>query len=367
MDGRLPLPTLLSHALVAFAIEFDNEAEHRIPHRTTDHGITAGALYAPWLVSMAMWFNCMRFVTAEGVTVLHLEHLARTKTNLPGMDRWGYVTVQPDPSDSRLKPPRSAWLVRSTAAGRMVQQVWQPLFAVIEQRWEDRFGGIEIHSLREALQAIVVHLDPGLPDCLPILGYGLRSRPPDPDLPPPETASNPDLPLPALLARVLLAFALEFERESHLSLAICANILRVLNEKGVRVRDLPILTGVSKPSISMAMGILRKFRLAVVEKSSDGGPWQVAHLTPKGCEVQETYRRFLQSIESRWQSHFGNEAIRRLREPLELLVGSGEPGSCPLFECLVPYSDGWRALVRKPAALPHYPMVLHRGGYPDGS
>jgi hypothetical protein len=34
------LPTLLSHALVAFTNEFDNEAEHRMPHRTTSHGPT---------------------------------------------------------------------------------------------------------------------------------------------------------------------------------------------------------------------------------------------------------------------------------------------------------------------------------------
>ena len=27
----------------------------------------------------------------------------------------------------------------------------------------------------------------------------------------------------------------------------------------------------------------------------------------------------------------------------------------------------WRAAVRRPATLPHYPMVLYRGGYPDGS
>ena len=32
-----------------------------------------------------------------------------------------------------------------------------------------------------------------------------------------------------------------------------------------------------------------------------------------------------------------------------------------------PYPDNWRASVRRPATLPHFPMVLHRGGYPDGS
>ena len=31
----LPLPALLSRALVAFTIEFDNEFERRMPHRTS--------------------------------------------------------------------------------------------------------------------------------------------------------------------------------------------------------------------------------------------------------------------------------------------------------------------------------------------
>ncbi len=89
MDRGSPLPTLLSQALVAFTIEFDNEAEHRLPHTTTSHGRTPHALYAPWLVSMAMWFNCMQFVGDEGVTVSDLRRLARTGTNLNGMERWG--------------------------------------------------------------------------------------------------------------------------------------------------------------------------------------------------------------------------------------------------------------------------------------
>jgi hypothetical protein len=67
MDGPLPLPTLVSHALVAFTIEFDNEAERRLPHRTIDYGPAGVGLHAPWLVSMAMWFNCMRWLEKDGV------------------------------------------------------------------------------------------------------------------------------------------------------------------------------------------------------------------------------------------------------------------------------------------------------------
>jgi hypothetical protein len=38
-----------------------------------------------------------------------------------------------------------------------------------------------------------------------------------------------------------------------------------------------------------------------------------------------------------------------------------------LFSGLVPYPDGWCATRPTPEVLPHYTMVLHHGGYPDGS
>jgi hypothetical protein len=37
-----------------------------------------------------------------------------------------------------------------------------------------------------------------------------------------------------------------------------------------------------------------------------------------------------------------------------------------LLRGLEPYRDGQRASVRKWDVLPHFPPVLHRGGYPDG-
>jgi hypothetical protein len=104
---------------------------------------------------------------------------------------------------------------------------------------------------------MVSRLDPGLPDCLPILGAALLSQGPDPRLPSrPDGAAPEAMPLSALLSRVLLSFAVEYE-------------------------------------------------------------------------------------------------------------AAGQPP--PLFGGLEPYPDNWRALVRRPDVLPHFPMVLHRGGYPDGS
>jgi hypothetical protein len=73
----LPLTALLSQALVAFTIEFDNEAEHRMSHHRVTRG-SSGPQDGPWLVSMVMWFNCMRHVGEAPITVPELERRART-------------------------------------------------------------------------------------------------------------------------------------------------------------------------------------------------------------------------------------------------------------------------------------------------
>ncbi|MGD0436715.1 MAG: hypothetical protein ABSB86_09625 [Bryobacteraceae bacterium] len=355
----LPLPTLLSQALVAFTIEFDNEFERRMPNWTTNHSPAAGTRQGPWLVSLAMWSNCMQFVGKDGVSIRELENLARTKTNLNGMERWGYIVFEPGLARDRL--------IRATPQGRQAQEVWRPLFSVIEDRWRARFGRNAIDPLRESLRAVITQIDVPLPDCLPILGYGLFSSGPGRKAPVERKEDLSSLPLSALLSKALLAFAIEFERGSDLSLAICANVVRVLDEKGARVRDLPLLAGVSKEAISVAMGVLRKRRIAVVEPEQPGSRTKVARLAPKGRAAQDAYRKRLGSIEEGWTARFRAKTIRKLSDALERLVGEPTAQESPLFRGLEPYPDGWRASVPKPVTLPHYPMVLHRGGYPDGS
>jgi DNA-binding MarR family transcriptional regulator len=369
-SSQLPLSALLSQALVAFTIEFDNEFEHQMPHRTSSHGRTADSRDAPWLVSLAMWSNCMQFVSEEGVTVAELQRLARTGTNLAGMQRWGYIVIEPRPTGSGSKQPRPDALIRPTSAGKKAQKVWQPLFGVIEKLWQERFGNDVIDQLRGSLEALVSQFDVELPDCLPILGYGMFSKGPYNEQRVSTARENDNdshLSLPALLSRALLAFAIEFERESDVSLALSANILRVLDGKGMRVRDLPLLTGVSKEAIAMSLSFLQKHGYAVVEPEAPGSRMKLLVLTPKGRHAQDAYRQLVWNIEERWQERFGTDEIRTLRKSLERLVGVPGTQPSPLFKGLEPYPDGWRAAVRKPSTLPHYPMVLHRGGFPDGS
>ena len=366
-DGALPLSALLSQALVAYTIEFDNEAERRLPHRTTSHGASGpgDGAPAPWLVSLAMWENCMRHVTSEPITVGDLEARARTGTNLDGMRRWGYITIDGTARKVHNARPGPAAVLRATAAGLRAREIWRPLPGFIEQRWRDRLGADQLSRLRDPLISMVSRLDPGLPDCLPILGAALLSQGPDPRLPPRPDGTAPEaLPLSALLSRVLLAFALEYEREAGLSLAVAANVLRVLGSEGTRLRDLPVLTGISKESVRWALGILVRGDLAAEEPDPAASRGKVARLTQRGLDAQHLYHELTGTIERRWHDRFTPGATGALRASLEPLAVGQPP---VLFGGLEPYPDNWRASVRRPATLPHFPMVLHRGGYPDGS
>ena len=364
--GPLSLSALLSQALVAFTIELDNEAEHRLPHRTTNQGASQGG--GAWLTSTAMFENCLRFVTDQPITVGELETLARTGTNLDGMRRWGYITIDGTADKIHHGRPGPGAVLRATARGLQARQTWLPLPAVIEQRWTERFGAAQTGPLRQALQEVAGQLDPGLPDTLPIVGQVLFSRGPDPALPPrPEPSDVATLPLSALLSRVLLAFALDYEASSEVSLAVGANLLRVLGEDGTRPRDLPALTGISKEAVAWALGVLLRARLAVEEPDPAASRGKVARLTPRGVLAQGLYLERLGAVEDRWRDRFGRDTIGALRQPLEALAVGAEGQPPPLFQGLEPYPDNWRASVRPPRTLPYYPMVLHRGGYPDGS
>jgi DNA-binding MarR family transcriptional regulator len=367
---RLPLSTLLSHVLVAFTIEFDNEFERRMPHRTT-WGPAAGSGRGPWLVSMPMWSNFMRLLTDAGAPLAELEPYARM-TNLAGLQRWGYVEIEPDPADDRPHPPRRDWLVRPTRAGGKAQQVWQPLAGEIEQRWRERFGDREIDRLRRSLQNIVDQLDPSLPHYLPVLSYSDGMRMTVPDQPKPRGSvpahdTDPPLDLAALLSALLIGFTRDLEQQSDLSLAIGANVLRVLDRPGVRVRDLPRRTGTSKAAVSASVGFLSQRHYVTVETDPATSRTKLVRLTTKGLAAQAAQQQLLDAIEAAWRTRFGDDTIGSLRASLLPLVGEPTAQASPLFVGLPSYPEGWRAAAGRPDTLPHHPVVLHRGGFPDGS
>jgi DNA-binding MarR family transcriptional regulator len=339
------LPRALSQALIAFTIEFDNEFEHRIEHHT---GNKPGS--GVWLTSMVMWSNFMRVIPADGVALQAVAANGRI-TNLGGLQRWGYISIDPADQTVRLKP-----------GGRRAQQVWRPLAGEIEQRWRERFGDAAIDELRRALSSVA---DSALPAYLPVLRYADGMRAGHVRGAPGAVAED----LAALLSQPLLSFTLEYEDESDLSLAMSADVVRVLSADGVPVRDLPALSGVSKEAITAAVGFLQGNGYALVEPESDSRA-KLVRLTERGLAAQAQHARLAKAVERRWRKRLAGDFDR-----LSKALISGRQ----LALGLRPYPDGWRAarnpyrartqavLADPASALPRYPMVLHRGGYPDGS
>jgi len=285
---------------------------------------------------MAMWLNCLRYVGPNGVFVSDMVSAARTETNLRGMTRWGYISVDGKPPFATLK-----------RGGRVARAHCEPLIGEIEGRWS---AALDLVGLRSSLVAVVRRLSPDLPDCMPILHYGLACSGPS------EVYGSSDcssLPLPFLIARVLLAFALEYERRCDVSLAIGGNVLRVLGPSPVLVKELPGLSGVSKESLAMATGFLAKRGLIEIV----GSPKSVA-LTAGGLAARGRHFEVVSEVEADWGSRF---------DLASLLSALANVSQGFLWECMEPYPEGWRAKVRRPTVIPHFPMVLHRGGYPDGT
>ena len=223
-----------------------------------------------------------------------------------------------------------------------------------EQRWRARFSAGLADSLQQAL----------LPLAGPPLAGQLPSAPPEVSpsdgfrthvLPGP--ATDQDASLGALLGRALTALTLEHEQGSKVSRPAAANIMRVIDDQVVRLRDLPPRSGVSKEAAAMAVSYLARRRLA------EPRPERSVMLTAAGRDALGDYRARA--------DHRASPALRACLEAVAAQRGALAGG-------LIPPDGGWRGqppylaqtrrlLADPAAALPWHPMVLHRGGWPDGS
>jgi hypothetical protein len=356
----LPLVGQLSAAHVAFTIELDNAAEARMAHQTTAGQRRGEARRGPWLTSVAMYDTCLRWLVDGEATVAEVRERARTRTNLDGVRRWGYVTIDGRGAGDGRQTAAPASVLALTRSGARACEVWQALDDEIERRWRARFGAGAVDRLRDALQAVLDGADElaQLPDTLPILGHGLFSEVGDLSPAPPRPG------LRALLARVLLGLIVDYERAVKLSLPVAVNTLRLLDGDGGRVSDLPRLSGVSKEAHAMALGLLE--RAACVEVWS-AQRRRMVRLSDRGANARRRALQRVRDREGRWCTRVGSACIDELRAAVGAVAGDGTRAGSPLFAGLQPLEGAWRAQARSPERLPWCPMVLHRGGWPDGA
>jgi len=126
--AALPLPTLLSQLLQAFAIEFDRESP------------------AP----LALCANVLRVLKEKPAPVSALSRLTGTspETSDIGWQLKRYVVVETDPTQRRGK------VVRLSPLGATAQRTYHRLVDQIEQCWKEKFGAAAMGRLRESLTAI---------------------------------------------------------------------------------------------------------------------------------------------------------------------------------------------------------------------
>jgi hypothetical protein len=340
-----PLTALLSWVWIAYVIEVDNAFEALSAQRTGRH----------FRISLPMWANGLRLISDNGIAVDELRRLAGAACNLGGLERWGWISVGGASEKRRVgygshRGIKGDTVLRPTRAGAYARQAWPRIIDRVEERWRGRFGADVIVAVRQALTEVAVAMPWSPPEVHPSDGFRTHVETGS-------SVSGDEVPFVALLGQVLTAFTLDDEQGAEVSLPLSADVLRVIAADDVRIRDLPALSGLSREAIAMATGYLQRNAFAI------GEPDRAIRLTPDGLDALDGYRtRALRADHDDLRSAL--EAVVVQRDSLS--KGLVPPDGC--WRGQRPYLAQTERLLADPTkALPWQPMVLHRGGWPDGS
>jgi hypothetical protein len=291
-------------------------------------------------LSLVIWLNMLQFLADGPVSVrtLALRGLtteAGVTAGLGCLERWGFVALQPGrrAGFGSGRGIRADWLVQLTASGETAVTLWPKLTVDIDARWSKRFGD-DASNLRHALEAIEHQVDLELPQGLPMALLKL------PKFGPRISAVEAGLPLPVLLSRVLLAFALDFERESQTPISLCANAIRVLSDEPIPETEIPKRTGCSEETAGIGWQLKPYI---VIERDPARGRGKLVRLSEAGIVAQQDYYRRARDVENEWKKCFGG-ATKKLRESLTTVLKRRE-----LSDGLKPPPGTVRAGAAKPA------------------
>jgi hypothetical protein len=193
--------------------------------------------------------------------------------------------------------------------------------------------------LRQHLQAVVDQLEVALPQGLPSDCETIKSFPA-------RVGRSDHLALPTLLSQLLLVFTVEFNCISKVSLALCANALRVLGQEPIPIGEISRLTGGSPERTAVGW---RLKPYVAVEPGRFKNRGKVVRLTPRGLNAQQTYYRLIGQIERDWDERFGQDEMHRLRESLQSLFNHRTGKDLSLAIGLSPLPGTVRAGAEVPA------------------
>jgi hypothetical protein len=343
--AQVPLTALLSWTWIAYVIEVDNALEAAAAERF-------GRLFA---ISWPMWANGLRLIAEEGITLGELPHSARAQCNVAGLERWGWIAVGDQSGTRRTgygtrRAMRADTVLRPTRAGGYARRLFPQVIETVEQRWRQRFGANLVDELRTGLAGQHAAMPWSPPEVRPSDGFLTHVVDADDEF-------DDDAALVVLLGQGLTALTLEQERGAAVSLPLAVNFLRVLDAEPQPVKDVPARTGLSKEAVSMALRYLQRRHLTTTDPAGRVG------VGPQGQLALHGYgRRALQSEDRSLRS-----ALTRLLEQTEGLTAGLRPPE-GAWRARRPYLAQTRRFLADPTgALPWHPMVLPRGGWPDGS
>lgn len=170
-----------------------------------------------------------------------------------------------------------------------------------------------IEQARQRATDVVGHSDLTLSGYLPQLGWPMFSVAPRQ-----RTRYRESRAFVTALANVLHAFAIEFERDWPVGLAAGANVLRVVDERGVPEREIPLRAGVSKEAAKWATGVLEHGHVKI-EPDPHAKRGKVVRLTAEGSKFQKAYEQRAAVIEQVCAAQC-RDAVADLREALEQIA-----------------------------------------------
>lgn len=330
--GGLPLPALLTAALVAFTLECDNEVELGLADR--GHG---------GLLSLVVWLNAMQYLRdgpASVADICRQTHISLDQVRflLGKLELWGWVvgvapsggqTRAPEPTNrGRRRQAISAVTAKSTfgltAKGEAVVELWPGVIEEVEKRWRRRHGPALTAALKTASRLAAapgVRMPEGVP-CSSAHRLG-GERFPDGDLDDPRGAR-----VPVLLGRALLALDVAYAERSPVPLALAANTLRVVDGKTPPSR-LHTISGTSPETVASQTKALTQRGLAELVNEPNSRA-KVLRLTAAGRKAQDRHTDTLEDVAV---------AIDRdgsAANALRLLLGGVHRGDLALRAALTP-------------------------------